>query len=498
MFARTWRKHWGLVEDPFAYEDADKDPILGRVEADAVHSAFDRVFGSVVAPGPGIVFGEKGSGKSGLRLAIRRRLGEDSGGKIFCVDYTEFDHYLDNLRIALRLPAGREKTAAEVAERVRLSDHLDAILSLGVTALVQAILDHKVDGRSLSEKQKIQIQALCALYHDARSRTASEALHGLRTALHVRPVRPAMLSFARICASIVAVALLVTPSILRLLEREDVLVGPPKLWWGAGALLLVGTWTWTLVSTSLLRRRASRALRAVRVLARDPLPLVSVLESLRPTVRKELVLPIASDEASRYELLAGFLQLVQALGWSSFYVLVDRVDESTLLGGKEDWIRQFVSRLLDHRLLQFPGLALKLFLPVELAPVYLGASPDELKRMRLDKSNTVQDLRWTGQELYEIANKRLRAVRSGEGPGGELRDYFRPEVDEPLLRDTLSELGTPRYAFGFFSELFAEWIRNLPDELPAEGPEWRIPRTHFEIVRASWTSRARVLRRALN
>jgi len=311
-------------------------------------------------------------------------------------------------------------------------------------------------------------------------------------------MRPGMLRFGRICASLLAVALLLTPTAVHLFGEEGALVGPPKLWWGAGALILAGTWIWTLVATSLLRRKASRALRAVRVLARDPLPLASVLESLRPPVRKELVLPIASDEASRYELLAGFLKLLETLGWSSFYVLVDRVDESTLFGGKEDWIRQFVARLLDHRLLQFPGLALKLFLPIELAPVYLGASPEELKRMRLDKSNTVQELRWTGQELYEIANKRLRAVRSGNGPGGELHDFFRPEVDDSLLRDTFSELGTPRYAFGFLSELFGEWIRNLPDELSPEALEWRVPRTHYDIVRAAWANRARVLRRVLN
>ena len=74
MFAHTWRRHWGLDEDPFVQEDADKDPVLARVPLEAVHSSFDRLYGSPDTPGPGIVFGEKGSGKSGLRLAMRRRL----------------------------------------------------------------------------------------------------------------------------------------------------------------------------------------------------------------------------------------------------------------------------------------------------------------------------------------------------------------------------------------------------------------------------------------
>ncbi|MEC8494302.1 MAG: hypothetical protein VXZ39_05230, partial [Planctomycetota bacterium] len=61
MFPHTWRRHWSLDEDPFVQEDADKDPVLRRVPAEAVHSSFDRLYGSVEAPGPGVVFGEKGS-----------------------------------------------------------------------------------------------------------------------------------------------------------------------------------------------------------------------------------------------------------------------------------------------------------------------------------------------------------------------------------------------------------------------------------------------------
>lgn len=46
MFPHTWRQHWSLEEDPFVQEDADRDPILARVPRTAVHSSFDRLFGS--------------------------------------------------------------------------------------------------------------------------------------------------------------------------------------------------------------------------------------------------------------------------------------------------------------------------------------------------------------------------------------------------------------------------------------------------------------------
>ena len=513
MFARTWRKHWGLIEDPFAYEDADKDPILARVEEDAVHSSFDRVFGSIDAPGPGIVFGEKGSGKSGLRLAIRERLEQeaqrDDGPGPFHVEYDRFDHYLESLRRTLRLPStgrGAEKTPAELAKRVRLADHLDAILSLGVTRLVDGILAAPGKARRLEDKEKVGLAVMASLYYDSRVRAASEAQAALRRAVRLRSLRPFGMKALRLVLSVLALALVAFPFVAPLFEG-DVADGAgggrdwgaPKYWVAGGVFLLAVVWIWYALARQRLRARAGRAVRSVRVLPRDPSALFAVLEGLRPDLRQELTLPEDGDDTSRYELLQGFIQSLRSLGYRSYYVLVDRVDESTLLGAREEGLRGFVESLLDHRLLQFPGLALKLFLPIELGPSYLGASPDQLKRMRLDKSNTIQELRWTGQELYEIASRRIAAVReAGHGGGGELTEFFREDVDREMLRETLEDLGTPRYAFGFLSEIFSEWTRELPEDLEVDAPDWKIPRAHFDMVRSSWTNRSRVLRRTMN
>jgi hypothetical protein len=505
MFARTWRKHWGLTEDPFAYEDADKDPVLDRVDADAVHSSFDRIFGSVAAPGPGIVVGEKGSGKSGLRRAVRRRLDADSNddNRVFHVEYDQFDHYLDSLRRSLRLPAGGrgiEKTPSEIARKIRLADHLDAVLSLGVTQLVDGVLAAPARARKLEAKQKVNLAVLSALYYDSRDRSAAQAQASLRRAMRLRSLRPFGLRLLRTGFTLLALLAAAVPFVAPLLESGEAGRdwGAPKYWVASGVFVLAVVWIWTWLARHRLRSRVGRAVRAVRVLPRDPAALTSVSEALRPDLREELSLPAEGDDTSRYELLEGFIQLLQALGYSSYYVLVDRVDESTLLGSREEWVRPFVESLLDHRLLQFPGLALKLFLPVELGQMYLGASPEQLKRMRLDKSNTVLELRWTGQELYEIANRRIGAVREQGGPGTDLSEFFMPEVDRGALRETLEELGTPRYAFGFLSELFSEWTRDLPEELEADAPDWKIPRAHFDLIRSSWASRSRVLRRTLN
>ncbi|MDA8592932.1 ATP-binding protein, partial [Planctomycetota bacterium] len=164
MFTQTWRRHWGLEEDPFVQQDADKDPVLPRVPAEAVHSSFDRLFGDPRMPGPGVVFGEKGSGKSGLRLAMRRRLeGEDSAA--FLVEYTEFDAFLNEARKADRLPPHGAKTPRRVVERFGLADHLDAILSLGVSRLCHEIADGEHPrARGLVPKQKATLLALASLF----------------------------------------------------------------------------------------------------------------------------------------------------------------------------------------------------------------------------------------------------------------------------------------------------------------------------------------------
>ena len=43
-----------------------------------------------------------------------------------------------------------------------------------------------------------------------------------------------------------------------------------------------------------------------------------------------------------------------------------------------------------------------------------------------------------------------------------------------------------------------EYARELPGDLPDGDAAWGIPRSHFDIVRASWIDRAGVLRRSLN
>ena len=500
MFPHTWRQHWSLDEDPFVQEDADKDPVLRRVPAEAVHSSFDRLYGSVEAPGPGVVFGEKGSGKSSLRLAMKRRLDEESA---FAVEYIEFDSFLSEARKSDRLPPDGPKTASRVVERFGLSDHVDAMLSLGITKLVEEVLAGKRPGPAVSRPSRRPRS-----WPSPVSTTTPTAARGRRSTegsagrLRFRSLRPLLRGAGRILGTLLGAGLLAVPvevtGAAELLGIES--AGGAWTWAGGGLLAVV--WGQALVARLVTSRRAAVATRAVRVVPPDPDPLAGLLARMPASIRRDLGLPSDASPDARLVLLERFITLLRELGSESFYVLMDRIDEATILSGRAELMRPFIEPLLEHRLLQFEGLALKLFLPIELSRLYLGASADELKSMRLDKANSIPELRWSGHELAEVATQRLRAVRTAgtplEQPGARLADFFDGEVGEQDIRETLGELGTPRLAFGFLGALFADHARELDDDLAGDSAGWLIPRRRFDVVRASWLDRARGLRRALN
>ncbi len=504
MFAKTWRSHWGLEGEPFVHEDADKDPVLAKLSEACVHSSFERLFGDPASPVPGIVFGEKGSGKSALRQAMLRRLGalpEDQRPLI--VEYTDFDPFLEALRQSQRIAPGTKKTGPRLVESHTRADHLDAILSVATTQLTDALCEQPVRAKRLDARRRRDLLALAHLYYRSDERTREEAAIQLRRALGDVRARSVLFRTLRIVLSIFAVMLFLVPHLeaipgLSSFAPKPYDPGPAKVWYAAGAALLAIVWGWTWVANFLLGGQAGRAVKAVRVIEGDRKGLTRFLGRLTPAARRELTLPQeAGEEEPRYLLLKRLVSGVQAAGYPSLFVLVDRVDESTFLAGRAELMQPFVEPILEQKLLQHEGVAMKLFLPVELGKLTFGASVDQLKRMRLDKANMVQELRWTGQELYEVANQRLTAM-AAEGKNPRMSDFFGEDVTESDVRDALESIGIPRMSFGFLGSLLAEHARDLPEDLPEGDPRWKISRSTFDIHRSAWSDRARTLRRALN
>ena len=127
MFTQKWREHWGLMDDPFNSEDADKDSILSALDSSVVHWSFDRMYGNPRMAAPAIVFGEKGSGKSGLRLMIRRRLldwnEKHPDEKVFLIEYIDFNPYLARFRRVIGARADDQRACDRHAGRPARGGH---------------------------------------------------------------------------------------------------------------------------------------------------------------------------------------------------------------------------------------------------------------------------------------------------------------------------------------------------------------------------------------
>ena len=138
-------KHHGIAGNPFSEEDAQTDTVFKRGCLQTIHHpAWDKFFGSPADPSTALVFGEKGSGKTALRLQVTSELEEYNSAhpeaRVFVISYDDFNPFLDHFRDAVR-----GKDAGEALERWRLQDHMDAILALGVTKLVDALTAERVD-----------------------------------------------------------------------------------------------------------------------------------------------------------------------------------------------------------------------------------------------------------------------------------------------------------------------------------------------------------------
>ena len=135
----------------------------GAALATIHHPAWNKFFGSPADPSTALVFGEKGSGKTALRLQANAELEAynqaNPNERVFVISYDDFNPYLDHYRAAIQATS-----MDEVLAKWRLQDHMDAILSLGVTKLVDLLTTEKVDLSVLSLDQRRDLLLLAALY----------------------------------------------------------------------------------------------------------------------------------------------------------------------------------------------------------------------------------------------------------------------------------------------------------------------------------------------
>ncbi len=465
--------HHGISGNPFSEEDAQTDTVFKRGCLETIHHpAWDKFFGSPADPSTALVFGEKGSGKTALRLQAFRELEryntENPEERVFVISYDDFNPYLDHFRAAVN-----RRDPADALKRWRLQDHMDAILALGVTQLIDQLTHDRSDLSALSLDQRRDLLLLAALYDQSTGEPIERRWSRLRRRSGFRPLWSRRDLQIGVGITVFVIALTLSIPMLQQASVLPWLLLPILLGWLY--------WGWRLARAEWFARDIRRGLR---VLSRDPSALRWELLWFKPSELGGQPLPTATSAnggEERYELLRKFQGVLRTLGYKGIVVLIDRVDEPQLIEGDPRKMRALVWPLLDHKFLRHPGIGVKLLLPIELA-YYLEKEDKEFyDRARPDKLNMIKPLRWTGASLYDLATDRLRACAvepSMDGKGPRLREFVDDQIADDTLKDALGNLRTPRQLFKFLHRLLQEHCQRHTED----NPRWAVDPDTFRTT----------------
>jgi len=480
MKIQQFLEHHGVGANPFAEEDAQTDPVFKEHCINSTyHPTWDKVYGDPAEPATSIVFGEKGSGKTAMRLQIVRHLtqynAKHPNQRLFVIEYDDFNPFLDRFRDRLSI---RRQRSGQVLSHFKLWDHMDAILSLGVTQLVDRIVQGpaaqperpsdvgQLETALLDRHQQRDLLLLAACYDLSTAESPRRRWHRLRRKLHFHTWKSKWQFALGIVVTLAVVAAIIARDGWQAWEW---LRSPwPYLAIAAG-------WTPWLLRAARWTYRSWGVRRQLRVIPRQVNQLRQVLTNFSPDDIAGQPLPERERTDDRFELLVKFQGVLKSLGFSGVVVLVDRVDEPHIVNGSPDQMKALLWPLLDNKFLKHPGLGFKLLLPIELSYFIEREERDFYQRARLDKQNMVPSLAWTGEALYDVANARLRAC-AVDGKSPTLRNLFDEGVSDRRLIEALRGLRVPRHLFKFLYRTFVAHSNKHTDE----NPQWTISPETFE------------------
>ena len=493
MNLSTFFQHFQIQDNPFASEEARHDSVFNRIESACRHPDYEKIRGDLGHPSSAIVFGERGSGKTALRLQIEDEVihhnRQQPDERCLVVAYDELNPILDRY-----VRHAGKAASADALESFRLVDHIDAMMNAIVPRIVDQVLgdssrDPWLDGIDAQMARRLRQQdpsvrrdlLLLQMCYD-RPAGAGDRTRRLKRALRVRG------------GSGIAGAqnLAVLSLVLTLAAAGYFLIFSPQqhawLWYLTIGLLLLlaiaagarAIWLW-----ARSRRLAATLARQIRSLDRSA---PSFAASLQHTDGQSLAasgLPLTNDDDARYAMLARLLRILRPLGYRSVIVLVDRVDEPTLINGEPQRMKALIWPMLNNKFLQQEGVGIKLLLPLELRYLLERENAEFYRAARLDKQNLIENLTWSGAMLYDVCTARLRACRPSDAPPIAIRDLFEPTVTEQELVDALDQLHQPRDAFKFLYRLIQEHCANVPED----RQQFKIPRPLLDSVRKQQVER---------
>ncbi len=486
MKIQQFLEHHGIRRNPFAEEDAQTDVVFKEhCIASTYHPIWDKIYGDPHEPSTSIVFGEKGSGKTALRLQIARHIRHHNrqhpNQQLFVIHYDDMNPFLDRFRSTL----GRRhrRRADRVLREWKLWDHMDAILSLGVTGLVdrllgvrqpsggvEADLDPAAADR-LDRDQARDLLLLAACYDQSTSTTFRDRWHALRKRLRFSNWS----SYGPLAAGISGTLLMLV------LWGVVASHGWTQGWVSLLALLLIAIswkpWLWQAVGAVWLARCIRRQMRLSN---RDTPTLRAVLSHFTAHELAAQPLPTKDSTDDRYEMLMKLQACLQTLGFRGIIVLMDRLDEPHLINGSAELMKALLWPILDNKFLKHPGFGLKIMAPIELTRFVDREDREFYQRARLDKQNMVESFQWTGEALYDVASARLAACAMDEQTLPTLRQLIDPAVSDRRIVEALRLLRTPRHLFKFLYRLFVQHCNSH-----VEGQEsWEISAENFESMLA--------------
>jgi hypothetical protein len=512
MNISSFLNHWSIRENPFRAEEARHDPVFQRLGVGpTTHPDFEKIVGDLAQPSTSIVFGEKGSGKTAIRLQLAQRVAEHNLGnpdrRVMLVPYDDLNPIIDQFCLRQGVDENSDdKKIMGALQHMRLIDHMDGVLHVAVTRYVDRLLgegepddlnelgDNAVRSlRKAPDSVKRDLLLLQAAYD--RDADAPERTRRLRRLIRARGNRAGFLWKSLACLGWLLPAGILALWIFKADENAN-----DDLWLLAvaigGAIWLILLLIAFVVEPWLVRRTAKRFVRQLHSLRRTSRSLGASLAQLPSRDRAASVLWNEDIEEQRYAMFGRLRRVLQATGCRGMIVILDRMDEPTLVNGDPNRMRAVVWPLLNNKFLQQSGIGFKLLLPIELRYELFRESTAFFQEARLDKQNLIERLQWTGSMLYDLCTARLNACRENVGAGADvitLTDLFESDVTRQDIVDALDQMHQPRDAFKLLYQAMQEHCSGVTEE----QAHWRIPRLILETVRKQQSDRVQAFYRGV-
>jgi len=529
-------EHYSIIENPFRGEEARHDSIFARMGINpniapsgiitestpgdqslakpispSMHSDFEKIMGELEHPSTSVVFGEKGAGKTAIRLQIAGRIERHNSSnpdhKIFLIPYDDLNASLDKYKKQSGVKGDKNPFVG-----MRLVDHMDAMISIGIGRVLNAILPGATSpapanlgdetpqqlakrARRFPAAIRRDLVLLQAIY-DTNDTTGQRSTQ-LRQQLRLPPGGisggwGALIVIGLWVGWFPAVALFMWARVY--MGFEGALATTTDV--GSGFLFLA--WVALFVKAFgldrlVVNRVAGKVAKQLRMINRPMSGYLGSIRRLNRTVLNSGELPTTDSDEQRYAMFNRLKRVIGAFGFDGILIVIDRVDEPTLVNGDPEKMRSIIWPMFNNKFLQLEGVGVKMLLPIELRHALFKESSSFFQEARLDKQNMIERLSWTGASLYDLCNARLGVCRPASAEPISLLDLFDQDVTRNDVIEALGAMQQPRDAFKFMYRCLSEHCASVS----AEAGAWKIAKHTLDYVKREEAERVMQLQRGI-